>query len=133
MNSQFSGIIASERVADLRRDADREHLRRSVSRASARVDTDMPVLALRLAGSDERPAVGRLAQLDSASTLEGEVMFALLDGEPVAAISLDDGRVVANPFVPTSQAVALLRLRADQLRVPSRRRGLRTLLRPRMA
>ena len=39
-----------------------------------------------------------------------------LDGEPVAAASLSDGRTVANPFLPTADVVALLSMRARQLR-----------------
>ncbi len=42
-------------------------------------------------------------------------MLALLDGEAVAAVSLSDGRVVANPFLPTADTVTLLGLRASQL------------------
>jgi hypothetical protein len=35
--------------------------------------------------------------------------------QAVAALSLSDQRVVANPFVPTGDAVALLRLRAEHV------------------
>jgi hypothetical protein len=48
-------------------------------------------------------------------------------------LSLRDGHVVANPFVHTDEAVALLRLRAKHVssRRPIRRR--RFILRPRFA
>src|SRR5436853_5011739 len=73
------------------------------------------VVALRTAGRDEAHVVSRLAELDDAPGLQGPVLMAVIDGEPVAAISLVDRRVVANPFIPTEQAVALLRLRAIHL------------------
>jgi hypothetical protein len=80
-------------------------------------------LALRVADDDDALALRRLAALDDARPLRGEVLLALLDGEPVAAASLDDGRVVANPFVRTADAVTLLSLRASQLsKRPARRR-----------
>ncbi|MFZ0377252.1 MAG: hypothetical protein WAL38_05430 [Solirubrobacteraceae bacterium] len=83
-----------------------------------------PVLALRVAHDDEGDVVRRIADLDNARTLNGEVLLALVDGEPVAARSLRDGRVVANPFVRTADAVALLDFRASQLTATRRRRRL---------
>ena len=78
--------------------------------------------------------VRRLASLDDAPALTGQVLLALVDGEAVAALSLSDGRVVANPFLPTEAAVGLLRLRAQHLSVKRpRRRRFRTILRPRFA
>jgi len=81
-------------------------------------------LALRVADDDDAPAVRRLAALDDARPLRGEVLLALVDGEAVAATSLSDGRVVANPFVRTADTVTLLSLRAAQLagRPSARRR-----------
>ena len=79
-------------------------------------------LALRVADADDAPAVRRLAALDDAAPLEGPVMVALVNGEAVAAISLSDERVVANPFVPTADIVALLGMRIGQLRRPRSRR-----------
>jgi hypothetical protein len=65
-------------------------------------------LALRFADDDEADVVRRIADLDNARTLTGEILLAFVDGEPVAARSLRDGRVVANPFVRTADAVAML-------------------------
>jgi hypothetical protein len=91
-------------------------------------------LMIRRATVDDAPALWRLAALDSAPALEGEALLALDGGEPVAALDLDDGRVVANPFRPTEGTVALLRLRAQHLAAPAPRRRRRpALLRPRAA
>jgi hypothetical protein len=73
-----------------------------------------------------------LAQLDDQPELQGRVLLASLDGQPVAALSLDDGRVVANPFVATGEAVALLRLRTRQL-ASARARRWRRIPRLRLA
>jgi len=49
-------------------------------------------------------------------------------GQPIAALSLADGAIVADPFVASADVVALLRLRARQLRAERRRRGRRRRL-----
>ena len=60
--------------------------------------------------SDER-IVHKLALLDSAADPAGPVVIALVDGRPVAAASLVDGHVVADPFEPTADVVELLQAR----------------------
>ena len=54
-----------------------------------------------------------LAALDDAAPLDGDVLVAEVDGELWAALCLDDGRRIADPFRPTAEAVALLELRAS--------------------
>jgi hypothetical protein len=77
--------------------------------------TSAPTIAIRTAAVDEAAAVRRLAYLDSQRPLRGDVLVALEDAEPVAAISLADGRVVADPFRPTAVVVELLRLRVASI------------------
>jgi hypothetical protein len=60
--------------------------------------------------------LARLAELDSAKAPLDPVLLAEAAGELVAAISLADGAVVANPFRPTADVVELLRARERQLR-----------------
>ena len=50
-----------------------------------------------------------LAELDSASPITGPVLIAEVDARPVAAISLDGRREIADPFVLTRELVELLR------------------------
>jgi hypothetical protein len=92
-------------------------------------------VVLRPATDFDAPIVRRLAALDDAPRLTGPVLLALVDGEAVAALSLEDGRVVADPFRLTGDAVALLRLRAQHLTpaVAPRRHHRPALLRPRAA
>ena len=56
----------------------------------------------------DAPALRRLAELDSASPMEGEVFLAEHDGHALAAVSVDEGRAIADPFEPTAQVVDLL-------------------------
>ena len=89
-------------------------------------------VSIRRAGPHDAPALCRLAALDSAAPLGGEVLMAIADGEPRAALSLADGRVVADPFRPTAALVELLAMRGRQLRdraePPIRARRLRWVL-----
>ena len=58
----------------------------------------------------------RLAALDSARVPAGEVLIGETAGAPAAAVAITDGTVVADPFLPTADLVAVLRLRAATLR-----------------
>jgi hypothetical protein len=64
----------------------------------------------------EAATVRRLAYLDSSRPLRGDVLVALVDDCPVAAVSLSDGRVVADPFERTADVVELLREHAAGVR-----------------
>ena len=66
-------------------------------------------LVLRPATSVDTADLERLAALDSASPLEGEVLLAYAGGDVRAARSVDSGRVVADPFYPSAELVELLR------------------------
>jgi hypothetical protein len=83
-------------------------------------------LTLRQAGTADEAAIARVAALDSARpplypTLVGEI-----GGTIVAALSLEDGAVVADPFEHTADVVQALRLRREQL-LPARPHRVRTL------
>jgi hypothetical protein len=56
-----------------------------------------------------------LARLDDKRLPAGPFLVAEVAGEIVAAVSLSNGTVVADPFRLTSDAVAMLRLRAAQV------------------
>ena len=73
-------------------------------------------VTVRLAAPDDATALERLAQLDSATLPAAPLLIGERAEHPVAALSLSDGAIVADPFVPTADVVALLRLRANQLR-----------------
>ena len=76
----------------------------------------MSAITLRVCGADDALELRRLAELDSAEPLAGEVLVAEQGGDLRAAIALADLRVIADPFHPTADLVELLRTRADQIR-----------------
>ncbi len=129
MNTTINAAVAGEHVADLRRAA--EHERAGMSVPARR--SDEQVITLRVAQREDDYDVSRLAQLDDAPLPVGPVVLAVVDGETVAALSLSDGRVVANPFVATEKAVSLLRLRARQQSGERHHRWRPRILRPRLA
>jgi hypothetical protein len=71
---------------------------------------------IRLSTADDVPALRRLAEIDSQDPLTtGPVLVGEIDGKPEAALSLADGRVIANPFLPTAQLLTHIRMRAGAL------------------
>jgi hypothetical protein len=78
-------------------------------------------VTLRYAVFDDAPDLLRLAQLDSAETLAEPILVALVSGHLGVALSLRDGRVIADPFIPSSGIAELLRARARQLTGRERR------------
>jgi hypothetical protein len=72
-------------------------------------------LTIRMATTDDTPALRRLAELDSSIPLDGNVLLAELDGSCLAAISLENGEVNANPFERTAAIVSHLRMRRYQV------------------
>jgi hypothetical protein len=62
------------------------------------------------------------------SSLTGALVVAEDGGELIAAMSVDDGATIANPFRATAPVVAMLRLRAEQVRGETPRSQRRTLL-----
>src|SRR4051794_14260766 len=71
-------------------------------------------LTIRRAYPDDRDALVRLAQLDSGTPPAGAVLVAESSGVIVAALDLERGVAIADPFVPTANIVELLRLHATR-------------------
>ena len=61
----------------------------------------------------EEPGVLRVAALDSARVPRSPLLVAEVDGEIRAALSLDDGSSVSDPFHASLDLVDLLRARAE--------------------
>ena len=70
---------------------------------------------IRVAGAGDAAALTRLAALDSRPVPRGRVLVAEVGGELWAAVTLDGGAAVADPFRPSGELVALLRERARQI------------------
>lgn len=90
---------------------------------TTKTDSQITIRRLDLTAED-RDALAKLAAVDSRAPLGGPVLGAEVDGELLAAISIDGGELIANPFRRTSELGALLRARVEQLREegPRRRR-----------
>ena len=74
---------------------------------------------IRQAAEKDAATLRRLAELDGKQPFAGPALIAEADGVAIAAVSLFDERVVADPFAPTTVAVQLLRMRLGALRAYS--------------
>ena len=67
-----------------------------------------PEITIRQATSADAFTLRRLAALDDRPALRGEVLLAEHAGDVRAALSLENGRAIANPFAPTADLVEML-------------------------
>jgi hypothetical protein len=65
-------------------------------------------ITFRPGNESDAPVLRQLAELDSARPIHGEVYVAEHRGRPIAAVSVDEQRVIADPFEPTAEVVDLL-------------------------
>jgi len=103
----------------------------------SQIDTGAAVTIRRLRDDDaDRRALAALAERDSARVPNGAVLVAEVEGRMLAAISIGDGHVIADPFSRTRELRTLLKLRRAQLirrARPRRFPALRLRGRPRAA
>ena len=71
-----------------------------------------PTISIRAATPNDGRVLMHLAALDSAPMPFGPTLLAEVDGEPKAALALREDRAIADPFSPTADLVALLRVHA---------------------
>jgi hypothetical protein len=88
-------------------------------------------LTIRRAYADDAVQLRRLAELDSGRVPAGTPLVAEVGGRIVAALDLERGSAIADPFIPTAHIVELLRLHArraaQQGRLPRPRAWLRAV------
>jgi hypothetical protein len=72
-------------------------------------------LTIRRATAADAFAVRRLAAIDSAAPPTGDVLLAEMGSELWAAVSVETGAAIADPFRPSGDLVELLRFRAGRL------------------
>jgi hypothetical protein len=85
--------------------------------------------AIRPATEADNRTLRQLAELDSQRPLDGPVLIGEIRGRPAAAVSLTDGRVIADPFRNTVHLRRILHLRFDGFRAYSRTPSLSQRLR----
>jgi len=73
-------------------------------------------VSIRSAAPADDAAIDRLAELDDHVLPRGERLIGELEGRVVAAVDVDSGEAIADPFVPTAALVELLGVRAAQVR-----------------
>jgi hypothetical protein len=118
-------------TASLMRRKPRRNQPSSASKGGTPPGAAQPSVTMRICGADDERALRRLAGRDTARPLEGTILVAEIDDQPLAALCLETGRVVADPFSRTAELVDLLRARAAQLQsaqrvyLPEGRQGLR--------
>ena len=83
---------------------------------------------IRIATDADAAALSDLAAIDGNAPLEGEVLVGELHGDPVAALSLGDGRSISDPFRPTAHLLATMRVRARGLHAVEQMPSLRDRL-----
>jgi hypothetical protein len=91
---------------------------RSAYQRPARAGSQRPVnepVTLRLARPHDAVALLRLTQLEGRSEPEGSYVVAEIDGVVVAALPLEAGAPLGDPFRLTAHLLPLLELRAKQL------------------
>jgi hypothetical protein len=87
--------------------------------------TTSTTLTLQRATADDDVVLRTLSELDSAPLLARPALLALVDGRAVAAASLSDERLVADPFTDSAEAAALLRTHRSAVLARRRRRASR--------
>lgn len=71
-------------------------------------------VTIRLASEHDSTELRRLAQRDSARIPAAPVLAAFSGGRALAAISISDGRRVADPFLRTAEIVSMLEAKLTQ-------------------
>jgi hypothetical protein len=89
-------------------------LKRAPSRAAR--SSRAEAVTIRWATPGDAGSLSRLSLLDSSSVPVGPTLVAEVAGEIVAALPVAGAPAIADPFRPTAAIVALLELRAGQLR-----------------
>jgi hypothetical protein len=115
MHPFLQAQLAALHESDLKADAARAR-GRSAKATDRRADGAPADVVIRRTTSSDGPALGALAALDSAPLPFGPALVAEVGGVPVAVLPLDGGRAFGDPFERTNELVALLQLRAAQIR-----------------
>jgi hypothetical protein len=71
---------------------------------------------IHIATDEDTERLRHLAERSAQRPLTGRILVAQRDGSAIAALSLEDGRAVADPSRLSGHVVANLRMRADALR-----------------
>src|SRR5437764_338071 len=109
ISSRMTMLVAWARQRDLREAADRRW------KLNNRDGSPVTRVTLRQAVAADRDRLRHLAELDAGPVPRGGALVAEVDGRLRAALPLDGGVPLADPFYRGAELVDLLRVRARQL------------------
>ena len=116
MNPHLNYSTIKQRIADLSRGGKRAKV---ATYGQNNGDSHRSV-TIRPSTHADFASIRMIAELDSQQPPNPPFLVAEADGEIVAALAIEPGIIVANPFRHTAHVVALLRLRAQQSAVTVR-------------
>jgi hypothetical protein len=108
LQPELHSLFASERLKD-----DHSGLRPEPDGTPTLEPQSITIRPLR---DDDVAAVERLAELEERRVPAGTLLLADVEGTIEAAVAIESGDAIANPFAASAAMVSLLELRADQLR-----------------
>lgn len=117
LHPEIMRFLADEHVEALRAEA--RSYRRTVA---PRAVVDTRDVELRLCKAADDWELEQLAVLAEQPVPHGRLVLAVVKGRIVAALPLNGGETLRDPFVRTQHLLPLLKLRAAQLRQPEPRR-----------
>jgi hypothetical protein len=112
MHPFLQAQLAALHESDLRAEADAARGRKRAASAPA----EPADVVIRRSTSSDGPALAALSVLDAAPMPLGPALVAEVGGAPRAVLPLDGGRAFSDPFARTDHLMALLELRAEQIR-----------------
>lgn len=127
MHPFLQAQLAALHEADLQAEVAAANGRRPATRREHAPAGQPAEVVIRRATPGDGPALAALSALDAAPMPFGPALVAEVAGVPRAVLPLDGGRAFGDPFRRTDELVALLELRAAQIRREgkpgARRRG----------
>lgn len=113
MHPYVMQTIAATRQTELLAEARRRGLA-----DAARRGAPGPDVTVRLARDTDALALDRLALLSERPVPQGTLLLGSVRGEVIAAVAIEGGPAIADPFRRTADAVSQLRSHAKELRGP---------------
>src|SRR4051794_24939081 len=113
-STEITSSLAHEHALEVREGVRNSRFARQ--RTARRTVAGPADVTIRVAQPSDADALRRLAELDSQPAPRGYVLVAEADGALLAAVAVEDGTAIADPFYPTTALVSLLVVRARQLR-----------------
>jgi hypothetical protein len=123
VHPEIQRLMVNDHIETLRHDA------RRALRPASPAQEDASEIELRLCRVSDGQALADLAALNERTLPIGSFVVALVNRRLVAALPIDGGPLLADPFMRTTHLRRLLEVRAAQIREPHGHGTLRRLVR----